>query len=197
MKVKSKKVLKYSLVTACIFGLLVIMYTAIMGYLLTNEAESIDKSTGVFKDYGEIFEEKLNGFSGEERVIEEGKGIFIMMYSRQAHLAAELLVVMFVGMIIGAGIGYVNETDDISKKNVKKMFVIYGIGVIAIILICYIYMNISNIAEPEDVLPAIISASLPVLLYSLIYILTILYKIIKNKKKKDSLNELLKESKSK
>ncbi len=197
MKGKVKNILKYSLITACIFVTIVLAYTTIAGYLLINDAERIDDSTGVFKEYGELFEKKLEGFTGNARIIEEGKGIYIMTFSRQAHLATELLFIMLVGMIVGAGIGYVNAVEDISKANVKKMFVMYGIGVIILMVISYLYMNGTNVIEPEDILPAIIASSPPVLIYSLIYILSILYKIIDNRKKKDVLNELLKDCKSK
>lgn len=201
MKGKVKNIFKYSIITACIFIFLVLVYTAIMGYFLINESERINDSTEVFKEYGETFEKKIEGVTENElvteneRIVEEGRGIYIMIYSRQAHIATELLLIMFVGMIVGAGIGYVNAVDDISKANGKKMFVMYGIGVIILILICYIYNNITKNAGPE-ILTALITASLPILVYTLIYVLAILYKIIENRKKKDVLNELLKKRKA-
>ena len=193
MKGKVKNILKCSFITACIFVALVLAYKAIVGYLLINE-ERVNEDKEFYKVYGELFEENLQGFSGDERIVEEGKGIYIMMYSRQAHLAIELLLIMLVGMIVGAGIGYVNSEENIFNSNKMKMFIIYAIGVIILILVSYLYNNISGY-ENSNIKEAIIISKFPVLLYSFVYIISIIVKIVNSKKKKDMLNELLKESK--
>lgn len=199
MKITLKNMIKWSIVISFV---LIIITMLFKGITLSMQAyyyeNNNDKETQEqLKAFANNFEDGVRDSTEEDRLIKEGKYIVSLGLGMQCILISQLLVVMAVGVIIGAGIGYVKSAENISKIYLKKMIVMYAIGVVLLQLVVGVYVG-----DPFDndgmslTIQSIFEASLPIVgIFTVAYIVTIVGKIIKNNKNKKYLNDLLKQSK--
>ena len=144
MKNRLKHILKCSVITAFCFMALVVVYRGIVTkyimHMYTNENDEAVSAQLI--GFGEIIEGTGQEYYGDERLEQEGLQIVGFVYGMQLQLIGEIAGSMIIGIITGIGIGYITSFENISKSSIKKLIVMYLIGLIIILTLANLYESI-------------------------------------------------------
>lgn len=144
MKNRLKHILKCSVITAFCFMALVVVYRGIVTKYIMNmyTNENDEAVSAQLRGFGEIIEGTGQEYYGDERLEQEGLQIVGFVYGTQLQLIGEIAGSMVLGIIVGIGIGYVTSLENISKSSVKKLIVMYLIGLVIILALANLYESI-------------------------------------------------------
>ncbi|MBP3501877.1 MAG: hypothetical protein J6K42_00105 [Clostridia bacterium] len=200
MKRLLKNIGKSVVFTSFIVIIFVLIYQVVLIYANDYFIESDEYMKDTYINFSKNFEDELDneGLQGDERLLREGKIMYSILLEGQKSTIKTMAYALVISVFIGIGIGYSKTVVDSipSKFNaMKKIMVVYGIGVVAILGIAMLVDNSRNTSEGDELLGIITFTVFTA--WTIIYLLILKSKISSNKKQANNLKKAFENMKEK